>query len=267
MDFTFCNALIFALAISVGTTLSGIWKKIRIWYIVSWAVVLILSLERTPLLMTIAAICVVFYLNSGRQKRKKLIWKSAAAFSIFIVLISVASPYLKDTGAQKFIRLAELANPFGAASIKERLWKNWGPTLETISANPFGVGIGYGSQTKASAIAARSDYWIEPHNEFLQKTLETGVMGGMAFLLLLISVFRDTIKLSHLRKSVRRFGIGFAGATVGFWLCGMVNVPFSGSSGLLYWATAGVVLAQFEHFRRAKDTTNEIAQSADTTIS
>lgn len=267
MDFTFCNVLIFSLAISIGTTLTGPWKKIRIWYIVSWAVVLLLTLERMPLLMSFIALAVVFYFNSTKEKRKKIIWKSLAAFAIFVAAISVASPYMKETGADKLIRLAELANPLTANSIDDRMQRKWGPTFQTISSNPLGVGIGYGSQTKARSIAAKSNYWVEPHNELLQKTLETGIFGGLIFLLLLISVFRDSIKMSHCSKSVRRLGIGFVGVTIGFWLCGMVNVPFSGSSGLLYWATAGAVLGLSDNLKRTSHPVKTNPETADIPIS
>ncbi len=246
MDFTFCNALIFALAISFGTILKGKWKLIRILFVVLWTIVLLVSLERTPLLMSIAAIAFNFYLSSCKERRKRIIWKTAIIGGFFVASLAVASPYLKATGADKLIRLAELANPFAAGSVEDRLWKNWGPTIETIAENPLGVGIGYGSQTRANTFAAQTEFFVEPHNELLQKILETGVLGGVIFLILLIAVFRDGLRLSRVDAPVKQFGIGFAAVTVGFWLCGMVNVPFSGSSGLLYWALAGVVLSMAE---------------------
>ncbi|HEX2896702.1 MAG TPA: hypothetical protein VHP63_01450, partial [candidate division Zixibacteria bacterium] len=168
------------------------------------------------------------------------------------------------TGAHTLIRLAELTNPLAAGSIEDRLNKNWGPTFGTIASNPLGVGIGFGSQTRAKSIAQRTSFYIEPHNELLQKTLETGVIGGILYLLLLISVFRDSIRLGRFSSRIRRLGIGFAAATVGFWLCGMVNVPFSGSSGLLYWALAGMVLTQCENrLKSFQIPSNKIVQTAD----
>jgi len=251
MDFTFSNALIFTLAISFGTELEGMWKKVRILYIILWFIVLLLSLERMPLLMSIVAMAAVYYLNSEKRTRKRIVWKVATLLTLLLLTLSLASPYLKSTGADKLIRLAELANPFAAASIEDRMFSNWTPTLQTITANPLGVGIGYGSQTRANSIAARSDFWVEPHNELLQKTLETGIFGGIIFLLLGISVFRDGLRLSRSYGPEKRLGIGFVAGTIGFWLCGMVNVPFSGSSGLLYWTIAGVVLSLSESANKA----------------
>ncbi len=264
MDFTFCNAFIFALAISYGTTLGGKWKKIRYIYVAAWAIVLLLSLERMPLLMSVVALAVVFYLKSDKAKRRRMAWKVAALGAMFIICLSIASPYLKYTGADKLIRLAELANPFAATSIDDRVERKWEPTIRTIASNPLGVGIGYGSETRANVIAVRSDYWVQPHNELLQKTLETGVIGGIIFLMLQISIFRNGWRLSHLPIQANKLGIGFVAATIGFWLCGMVNVPFSGSSGLLYWTLAGVVIAMSEKSRIVNpQLTKKMAESAD----
>ncbi len=264
MDFTFCNVLIFALGISFGATLKGKWNMIRILHVISWTIVLLLSLERTPLLMSLVAIAVIFYLNSGKEKRKRIIWKTAILGGLFAAALTVASPYLKETGADKLIRLAELANPFSATSIEDRMMRKWAPTLQTIAANPLGVGIGYGSQTRANTVAAQSNYWVEPHNEILQKTLEAGIVGGIVFLLLLISVFRDGIRLSKSHSRIRRLGIGFIATTIGFWLCGILNVPFSGSSGLLYWALAGVVLSMAErHHKLELDSAKKIIETVD----
>ena len=31
--------------------------------------------------------------------------------------------------------------------------------------------------------------------------------------------------------------------TIAFWICGLVNLPFCGASGLVYWSLAGSALA------------------------
>lgn len=254
MDFTFCNAIIFALAVAYRSSLSNKWKKITGWYIFLWFLVLLVSLERMPLVMSLVAIAVVYFIKSDTAKRKRILFKTALLSIMFVTAISVASPFLKNTGTWKLIRLAELANPLAASSIHDRMERKWGPTMNTIAGNPLGVGIGYGSQTRANTIAAQTDFWVEPHNELLQKTLETGIVGGFIFFLLLISVFRDGLNLSHSREEIRKLGIGFAAATIGFWLCGLVNVPFSGSSGLLYWTLAGIVLATSERTKNPEQT-------------
>jgi O-antigen ligase len=141
------------------------------------------------------------------------------------------------------VRLAELANPFKASSLNDRVQTKWGPALETIKSNPFGVGIGFGSQTKASREAEESNNYVQPHNELIQKVLETGFAGGILYLLLLIYLFKDFKIISKFEDSDRLFGFAMIAVTITFWICGLVNLPFSGTSGLLYWALAGAALA------------------------
>ena len=252
MDFTFCNVLIFLMAISYGTGLSGKWQKLRYLYIILWIVVLALSLERMPMIMTIVGAGVVYLLRSSKDKRKKVLMIGTLATACFLVTLNLAEPLLKNSGADKFIRLAELANPLSAVSISDRIDHKWKPTLKTIASHPMGVGIGFGSQTRANKTAAKSNHWVEPHNELLQKTIETGVIGGLIFLILLVSIFRDGLKLGRTEGTVSSFGYGFAACSIAFWLCGIVNVPFSGSPGLLYWTLAGAVIGGIKTSHCAK---------------
>jgi hypothetical protein len=157
-------------------------------------------------------------------------------------MLVLASPYLKSTGAANLTRLAELANPFSAHSIDDRMENKWGPSLETIKANPMGVGIGYGSQTKAKGQAEQGGFFVQPHNELIQKVLETGFIGGIVFLLLLIYTYRDFLAIRAFDSSGFCFGVGMAAITLSFWICGLVNLPFSGTSGLVYWTMAGAAL-------------------------
>ena len=256
MDFTFCNVLIFLMAISYRPGLSGKWQKLRYLYLILWIVVLALSLERMPMIMTMVGTGAVYLLRSSRAKRKKVLMIGTLATACFFITLNLAEPLLKSTGAHKLIRLAELANPLSATSIGDRMHRKWEPTLRTIAANPLGVGIGLGSQTRANSVAAKTNLLIEPHNELLQKTLEIGVIGGLIFLFLLISVFKDGLKLGRCDSTINRFGFGFAAGTIAFWLCGIVNVPFSGSSGLLYWTLAGAVIGGIKSSHCAKNEQN-----------
>ncbi|MEW6411342.1 MAG: O-antigen ligase family protein [Candidatus Zixiibacteriota bacterium] len=253
MDFTFSNVLVFSLVLAWGRQWKGGWNVLRRCYFACWAIVLVLTLERTPMLMTAVGAFAIYYLSGSPVRRKVLIWTAGISTALVIGGLNIAAPHLKNTGADKFIRLAELANPFQAGSIQDRVERKWAPTLEIIAANPLGVGIGFGSQTKVNDVARQSDYWVEPHNEILQKTLETGIAGGLVYLLLLISVFQDSRRLLRCSGNIGRLGMGMIAATLGYWLCGMVNIPFSGASGILYWTTAGVVIAAVENNHAAAE--------------
>jgi O-antigen ligase len=243
MDFTFTNVLIFAMVLACGDSWSQSWRRLRWFYSFAWFAVLILSLERMPLLMSLVSATVVYYIHSGYRRRKIVIGSTVFVVLSLTLILNVAAPILRDTGAAKLIRLAEMANPLSASSLADRARRNWGPTLEIVKAHPLGVGVGYGSQTMATESVRDSGLWMGPHNELLQKALETGLPGALVFLLLLISVFRDG--LNGLKTHQRTAGIaaGMIGTTIAFWICGVVNLPFVGASGLVYWSMAGALVA------------------------
>lgn len=241
MDFTFVNSIIFAMIFACRNLYNKKWQSIRYIYICLWIMILLVSLERMPIVMTAVSAFIVVYLNSSQRKRKIISWFTIISFLVVFSGLNIASPYLKSTGADKLMRLAELANPLSAVSVEERIESKWIPTINIIKSNPIGVGIGYGSQTKASKDSFDSEYWAGPHNELLQKTLEVGIVGGIVYLTLLILVFKDSKKVAQRKDDLKTFGYGFIAVTISFWICGIVNLPFSGSSGLLYWSIAGVV--------------------------
>ncbi len=265
MDFFFTGVLIFALALTHKEQLFGSWRKLRTAYFVSWFVILLLSLERMPLLMTLAVTAGVYFLNSSREKRRRIVGYSIAGFAAFYLGLFLAGPFLKGTGADTLIRLAELANPLGADSMKDRMETKWAPALETIKSNPLGVGTGFGSQTRATAQAADSKNYVQPHNELIQRTLETGFLGGFLYLLLLIAIFKDFLRLGPINSTAKAFGIAMAAASVSFWLCGLVNLPFSGTSGLVFWALAGAALGIKDNYISGLEMANQIDNTADRT--
>jgi O-antigen ligase len=241
MDFFFTNVLIFALAVTHRKLWVGAWKIIYRLYLASWLIILGISLERMPLVMTLIIILTIKFNNSSHSARRKIAFRAALAGGLIYLILLIAGPYLKISGADKLIRMAELANPFQASSILDRTETKWLPALESIRTHPQGVGIGYGSQTRANQSASESDAYVQPHNEIIQKTLETGLIGGVIYLLLLVSVFKDSLILAR-SAEFKAIGLALMAGTVSFWVCGMVNLPFSGSSGLIYWALAGAAL-------------------------
>jgi len=243
MDFTFANVLIFLMAYATGKNWIDGWKKVRTAYFILWVVMLSVTLERTPMIMCLTGMGLTYLLKSTVQKRKKLLGTIAVCLILLFSVLNISGEYLRNTGASTLIRLAELANPLNADSINDRVERKWLPTLDIIESNPMGVGVGYGSGTRAHDMAQKSGLLIEPHNEFLQKCLETGIGGGLLFLFLVFSVFKDARRLIKNNIKANEYGYGMAGVTAGFLVCGMVNLPFSGASGLLFWSCAGVIIA------------------------
>jgi O-antigen ligase len=246
MDFFFTNVVIFALVLAFRDDFAGWWRLLRIAYFILWVVMLVLSVERMPMLMTLVVALGVGYLRKPRARRRVLLRRYLVIGVGLYLILFASAPMLKATGAQTLARLSEMANPFAASSILDRSNSNWGPTLAIIAAHPWGTGIGYGSQTRASSEAAETDMYAKPHNELLQKILEIGFVGGIIYLLLLVSIFKTAITRKQEDDQLSRLAIAFAATSVAFWLCGMVNIPFSGASGLMYWAVAGILLAQVD---------------------
>ena len=242
MDFTFTNVLIFAMAISCGRSWSLGWRRVRVVYVVAWFIILLLTLERMPMLMSLVAAVVTYYYQGNALRRRVVIGSTAVVVSVLIIGLNLSGSYLKSTGVAKLIRIAELANPFAAGSIQDRVNTNWTPTLDLIETHPLGVGIGYGSYTIASGSVASTGLWMGPHNELLQKALETGLPGAMLFLLLLISMIQDARTANGSGGILRLFGSGMLATSVAFWICAIVNLPFCGAPGLAYWTFAGAMI-------------------------
>jgi len=264
MDFFFTNILIFSLALAFRADWTGKWRLVYRLYVLSWLGVLFLSLERMPIVMILIVLFVARFIESTSTGRKRIIWAAVLIAAAFYFLLLVGGPLLNATGADKLMRLAELASPLEAVSIQDRAETKWLPALETIKNNPLGVGIGYGSQTRASENASQSENFVKPHNEIIQKALETGLIGALIFSLLLISIFRDTIILVRAKVS-RRYGIAMAAAAIAFGVCGMVNLPFSGSSGLFFWLLAGAMLGLKDGMLHTETASQTDVQCADTT--
>jgi O-antigen ligase len=264
MDFFFTNVIIFGLILAFKDRLTGKWRKIRILYFCAWLAILALSVERMPFVMSLIIILVYAFIKASKERRRKILVRGGIALASIYLMLVAAKPVLEATGAAKMIRLAELANPFAATSIDDRMENKWGPSLETIKSNPMGVGIGYGSQTKAKSQAELGGFFVQPHNELIQKVLETGFIGGLLYLLLLISTYTDFLSIRSISNSGYLFGSGMAAVTIAFWACGMVNLPFSGTSGLVYWTLAGAALGWRDNSVSIRISTKFIHNDADT---
>jgi O-antigen ligase len=263
MDFFFTNVLIFAIAMTFKDELTGRWRRLRVLYFVLWIIILALSIERMPMVMTLAVLIVLHYIRATAGNRRKMIWRWAPILAFFYISLLLAGPILEATGAAKLIRLAELANPFAATSINDRAENKWGPSLDIIKANPLGVGIGYGSQTKAKEDAAKTGLLVQPHNEIIQKTLETGYIGGLLYLLFLIMIFKDFLIIAKTDSTGQALGFAMLSCTVAFWLCGLVNLPFSGASGLVYWSLCGAAMSLKDRHLFANNKGYQILNNAD----
>jgi len=252
-DFFFTNILIFTMLIAFGKNIHNHLRPLKYLYYLLWFALMIITFERTPFILSMIAVAVIYFMNAAPAKKKILLTSAVvigiAAYSILLVF----EPYLKNSGVNSLIRLAEMTNPLQAGSIHDRADNYWGPSLEIIKANPLGVGIGHASSSKASSqLNLASSGNIYTHNEILQKVLETGYAGGLAFIILMIYLFRDAVRLSRSSDKTSYFGQGMTACIIVFMMSAMLTLTFSGGRGLTFWLLAGIVLSMLENHSKNK---------------
>jgi len=246
-DFYFANVLIFTLLYASNVFSAGLAKWLKYLYYLIWFAMMLITLERTPLIMSVLAVAVVFLFKTTSHRRKIFLIRAAVLLIGGYGTLVLSESYLKNSGISSLIRLAELTNPLEADSIHDRADNYWGPSIEHIKENPMGLGIGQGSGTKASGrVSLTATGNIRTHNEILQKALETGILGVVAFIILMIAVFRDSLRLNKSSSEFSWLGSGMAAVTLVFCLSSMITLTFSGGRGLLFWTLAGIVLAMLK---------------------
>ncbi len=117
--------------------------------------------------------------------------------------------------------------------------------VNIIEANPI-VGIGPGAYShvyKKYVSPELAQGWLyEVHNEFILRAAETGVPGGVAFILLMLAALRQAMKLSRSEdETIRIIAIGwFSGLVSLSWQ--MAWVPWRGFSyNAMLWLMLGLM--------------------------
>ena len=261
--FFYTNVLIFSVLYASSKPETPQWIKIRKLYFLLWFAVLAVSMERMASIMTLSAIVVISYFKGSTHRKRNIVIASIASISIIYGGLIALAPVLESTGVTKLIRLAELANPLSAGSIEVRRNEIWAPAIDLIKSHPLGMGLGFGSATIAGGMVQRWSVNVQPHNEILQKTLETGLIGGLVYCLLLISMLILFKEISNTRGNLANVGAGMMGGTVAFILCGMLNLTFSGTPGIIYWTLAGAALGLKDNAVSVCNITKHNRETAD----
>jgi hypothetical protein len=248
MEFTFTLALWSIMLLGVRASfISRRWNRFKWLFGILTFALLALTIERTPIMMVIVGLLGTWYILSERKRRRQIVLYAGALLASIIIITSFFQHQLELTGVAKLQRLAEMADPSQASSIEDRMDRMWKPTLAIIAANPMGVGVGYGSETIARGSAG--GFHVQPHNEFLQKALETGLLGAGLFALALWIIFFKLKRLSQSAndkfiKSATAVGCGIL---LAFVLCAQINLPFSGAQGCFFWFVSGALLSVGEN--------------------
>jgi putative inorganic carbon (hco3(-)) transporter len=132
------------------------------------------------------------------------------------------SVFAVPTIAQRFADLGQSSSPNGYASNSlEWRFSYWGEVFPLAAKDPItGIGLKMSSFQTSQA--------KEPHNDFLRAYVETGVVGTIAYVALLISmmmVARHSMRFTkpRPRSYERSVAVGFAGCVIAFVLISIVS--------------------------------------------
>jgi O-antigen ligase len=188
--------------------------------------------KRLKLVMTVLLVCSVVSLYFTYTRSAWI----AAVIGVFAVAIMgrrrimlailvasiMLSVFAVPTIAQRFADLGSStsANGYASNSLAWRL-SYWADVLPLAAKDPV-TGIGL----KMSSFA--TDQAKEPHNDFLRAYVETGVVGTVAYLALLVSMMLVARhSMSHTKPRPRSYersiAVGFAGCVVAFVLISIVS--------------------------------------------
>ncbi len=196
--------------VSLGYVFSG--KKEAFFYFAVFGVLsmffaVIFSFARGAYLGMAAGI--VFFAAATARGRKWL-GKGLIIMGILIIIAVFLSP---PTVSQRFVSAFNLKEGSNAERIK-----NWKQATEIVFSHPlFGVGPGnYAVQIDPTAGEQSSIY---AHNTFLDVAAETGIINGMAFMLLIF------ISIAHAIKKGNALGFGLAAGLVYFLVHTIFDTP------------------------------------------
>ncbi|HPG38211.1 MAG TPA: hypothetical protein PLP19_01450 [bacterium] len=199
-------------------------KAIIVIFMVSYALLLFLTLERGPIMM-FAALPLAFI----NRKRKLALYLFLLIF--FVLFISYLEPILTSYGSMRLTRLAEITHPLEDTTMNYRMENRYAFSIPLIFKSPFGVGLDH-------------ELALTAHNSYIKVFLQLGWLGGILFLYIIYSSLRLCFKNAKLVDSLEHKNLiyGIAAALVSMLLIGIPNIPFSNDSGIFYWLFLAMVV-------------------------
>lgn len=196
--------------------LYSLWKKKYIHGFLFAGIFVVLSLY-TILLMSLSGVIfylflVTFYVCFWLYRRLSLLWFSLLGVSLIglAFVFFLKTPFLKDdvrsasAHLQKYLENPDafVRNAPSEPGGTETRLIMWTVAWQEIAKHPFGVGtgnvdiyLGRNLVEKGKAEFAKQQY--NPHNQFLQTTLEIGVFGLAILLLIVFYAIRIAIRNRH----------------------------------------------------------------------
>ena len=216
----------------------------------------------------LASLCFFFFLSVKRGKlKKKIAMAFASGLLIGIILlgsIAVTKPALirhlsKEAASIIFFNRMKTS---AAGNARYRLVV-WHEMLKDISSKPV-LGWGFGKAFLPALLEergwldseARERAWVEPHNSVLSLTYKTGLIGLIAFLLIIFSFFRRIIgfiKYECRDEKIKAYATALLLCVVYIFVLSFFGVvlesPYMGS---LLWIAMGLSVALVSIYRENK---------------
>jgi O-antigen ligase len=133
----------------------------------------------------------------------------------------------------------------------------WGAAGAMFLQHPV-LGVGYGNYRSLynDYIPGMEPNQLDAHNLYLQFLAETGIVGFLAFCILIVSLIRAAIKLARSSDRLYRVvGIGMGGALAATLMHGMVDFLFNVSPqfGALFWLVMALGLVALKQSSRSRE--------------
>ncbi len=220
--------------------LSVVKKKYRIFFIlisvsILYSIIVIHQTRSAIILSFLVSIFIllVFIYNSFIDKKGKLF--SLKSSIIVVVLPIFLSLFLSNVQATKFNRTLNVQDRLSSINLDEystnsRL-RYYSQAIESIISNPLGIGIGNWQIVSIDKDKENIEAYIIPyhaHNDFLELSAETSLVGGIAYYMIIVStlffLLKKIIQSIQRRKPLEYDLLFFT--VLGIWIVdSMFNFP------------------------------------------
>jgi O-antigen ligase len=197
-----------------------------------------LSFSRAGWLTLIAQVVLVALFSRWR-------WRLIAAAAVVVAAAFVLSRRVRD----RILVELDLSSPANTIVLRLALWKS---TLNMLLHRPlFGGGLsGFKASIQPYRDPAYHENQIYPHNLFLNFWAETGLLGLLAFLWLMVQVVRSGLRGLEAGGWARIMAIGVLGVVLSFLVHGLLDAPyFKNDQALAFWVLLGIQLGSVLEYR------------------
>ena len=189
--------------------------------------------------------------------------KKTRLITLFVILFLIASStsLIKNTIEQTYISVSEIHLSVQPTDMQLRT-QQWRETVELLKDKPiFGSGLnGYQTLIKPYHINKHIEIFLYPHNFFLNFWTETGLLGLVSMLWILIVFFLTSFKFSILSHqssiqtklktedynhnfTLRILTLTAVCAIITLLIHGLVDVPyFKNDLSIMFWMIVGIMI-------------------------